>query len=654
MSTISDKLIQIKNIKQDIKEAINTAGGSVNDDFSTYPGELSRLLSYENPDFYDLRTTGGTDCGYLFAYVPNTVNLDFIANWDTSRVTNMKGMFTYCKTPALNLSSFDTSKVTDMSYMFRDCGSSISGIENWDLSSLTDASYMFYYFTNNNTYLDLSVLDFSNVSNVSYMFQYSNTDYLDVRNINLAGATDYSYLFGNCSGTELDLSSWDVSNVTNLQNMFYFSNHKKIDLAGWNTNKVTNMGSFLNYARSLTTLLIPDWDMTNTTSTGSMFNNTSALKYIDASRCNDTTMTKLASSIPTRTLAAYGEIIARPDLSQDAINALAAKYWKPIGPKIDLVSTELVFELDEIKPGKTTKVWTGNNNPWYGDDRLETIEFISSDESVATVNGREITSTGIEGTTEITAVRREDDAVLGSTTLSVSETDNYPNLITFRTNGSEGTSNILVVNGTNLSKSKLNYIAGNVYSYDPGKQITSIKFYYSSGTSYINEIIKFNFNAANITDAYGMLAYYKGTTLDLSDWDTSRLVNATVMFERCPNLQTIKGEIDLSNMKVVGSTNQAANGIVSECPNLETLYLKNIYKNSNMTNHFYWSIDLGDTKVKDECLLYIINELPDLINDKGLTNTDQIILTLPKTNTLTEEQVQPAIDKGWTVANVNY
>ena len=76
-------------------------------------------------------------------------------------------------------------------------------------------------------------------------------------------------------------------------------------------------------------------------------------------------------------------------------------------------------------------------------------------------------------------------------------------------------------------------------------------------------------------------------------------------------------------------------------------------ENCTITNSYEWKVNLGDTKVKDECLLYIINELPDLYA-KGLTATDNITFTLPKTNTLTAEQVQPAIDKGWTVVNCNF
>ena len=634
MSTISEKLIQLKNMKQDIKDAINSGGGNVGDDFSTYAGEVNKITSYQNPDFYELRTSGGTNYDYLFASCPSTMNIDYIANWDTSRVTSM-------------------------SHMFESCNISINEnhISNWDLSSLTNASYMFNYFTNNNTYLDLSVLDFSNVSNISRMFSCANTDYLDVRNINLTGATDYSYLFDDCKGTEIDLSSWNIDNVTSLYCLFDGSEHTKIDLTGWRTTNVTNFSSmFSGYSsHKLTHLIIPDWDMTNATNTGNfIYTSYSKLKYIDLSRSNDVTISKIASMLPTKTATTYGDILVPVDTSQDVINALIAKYWRPIGPKLDLISTDIILELDEIKPGKTTKVWTGNNNPWYGDDRVETIEFISSDESIATVNGREITSTGVEGTIEISARNKETQEIISTApiTLSVSETDNYPNLIKFRTNGNEGTNNILKVNGTSLKASNLTYdSASKVYSYDPGKQITSFMCYYSISSHFMNELIKFNFNAANITSMEYMFGYFEGTTLDLSDWDTSSVTCIASAFCDARKLKEIIGELDLSSIDF--SANKYVNQTFSYCYELETLYLKNIYKNSIMSNHPGWSINLGNTKVKDSCLLYIINELPNLY-DKGITNNTNIIFTLPKTNTLTAEQIQPAIDKGWIVANITY
>lgn len=628
MSTISEKLTQLNTIKGDIKTAINNKGGEVGNDFSTYATAINNLSTgsggsggaYENPEFYKLRTQNGT---------------------------NFNSLFRGYDGPDIDVSQWDTSKVTTAQYCFADCKKSMD-ISNWDLSSLTDAYYMFNGFTNGNKYIDLSVLDFSSVTNANNMFGYSNTDYLDVRNINLS-ASIYSNLFYQCKGDELDLSNWDISKVTRIDNLCSFSSFKKIDLTGWNTVNVENMGATFNYVQYLETLLIPDWDMTNVTSEYSFLYNAAKLKYIDLSRSNDLTIKKIASYLPTKTATTYGEVIIPSNASQDAIDAIIAEYWKPVGPKIDLNSTEVVFELDEIKPGKTTKVWTCNSDPWYGDDRLETIEFISSDESIATVNGREIIGVA-EGTVTITCRRRENNVIISTApvTLTVSETDSKPNLVKFRTDSSESSSTtLLVINGTNITASKCTKdpITG-IYSYDPGTQITSISFEYAAFSKYINEIIKFNFNESNVTNASSMFAYYIGTTLDLSDWNFSKIESASKMLNYCDNLIEVKGELDMSNCSQLYD-------FIAQCPKLETLYLKNIYKNiNNITNVNYWSINLGSTKVKDECLIYIINELPDLYA-KGLTNTDQITFTLPPTNTLTQEQIAVGIAKGWTFINVN-
>ena len=627
MSTISEKLTQLNTIKGDIKTAINNKGGEVGNDFSTYATAINNLSTgsggsgetYENPEFYEVRTQKGTNYDNLFR------------GYDG---------------PDIDVSQWDTSKVTRAQYCFNECKKSMD-ISNWDLSSLSDAQYMFYNFNNGKKYIDLSVLDFSSATKADYMFSYSNTDYLDVRNINIASATSYNYLFGSCNGTELDLSTWDISNVTSLSNMCYGASYKKINLTGWKTTNVTNFGyMFYGYSVPLKELIIPDWDMTNATNTNNFYySSRSDLEYVDLSRSNDFTINKIASFLPTKTATTYGEILIPANTSQDVINALIAKYWKPIGPKSDLNSTEVALELDEIKPGKTTKVWTGNSDPWYGDDRLETIEFISSDESIATVNGREIR--GItEGTVEIICRRRDTQEVMSTApaTLTVSETDSKPNLIKFRTNGSESSSNIIFCTRDE-----------NMYINDIIKDSITGLYYYeltdptyftirpnSFGTTYITEFVKFNLNLRSLERSF---EGYIGKTLDFSYIDTSKIKFMSEAFENCNNLTEIIGELDMSETNSVRY-------MFYNCPKLETLYLKNIYKNCTMTNNGQWSINLGDTKVKNECLLYIINELPDLYA-KGLTKTDRITFTLPPTNTLTQEQIAVGIAKGWTFINVN-
>ena len=630
MSTISEKLTQLNTIKGDIKTAINNKGGEVGNDFSTYATAINNLSSgsgetYENPEFYELRTQKGT---------------------------NYDNLFRGYNGPDIDVSQWDTSKVTSAQYCFSECKKSID-INNWNLGSLTNASYMFQNFTNGDKYIDLSVLDFSKVTKSSSIFEGCNVDYIDIRNTNLDLSKQSGLPFKSVTGKVLDLSNYDITGLTSTYNLAYFCYCPKIDLTGWNTVNVTNFNSTFYYLSNLETLIIPDWDMTNATSTSNFMYSCPKLKYIDLSRSNDLTIKKISPFLPTKTATTYGEILVPANTSQDAIDALTAKYWKPIGAKIDLISTEVALELDEIKPGKTTKVYTGNNDPWYGDDRPETIEFISSDESIATVNGREITGVA-EGTVTITCRRREDNVIISTApvTLTVSETDSKPNLIKFRTNGSENNYyDLLTVNNVGYKHNQLTKdpITG-IYSFDPGEQITSIRFN-GGTTSYINEIVKFNFNAANITNANGMFYNYKGTTLDLSDWNTSVITNAREMFSNSATLIDIIGELDFSNLSD-GLNGEFYYGSFDSSTSLETLYLKNIYKNCTMTNNGQWSISLRNTKVKDECLLYIINELPDLYA-KGLTETSNITFTLPPTNTLTQEQIAVGIAKGWTFINVN-
>lgn len=184
---------------------------------------------------------------------------------------------------------------------------------------------------------------------------------------------------------------------------------------------------------------------------------------------------------------------------------------------------------------------------------------------------------------------------------------------------------------------------------------TNINYLFNNGQMEYIDMSNCTLNSKT-TSISSLFSYCsKLVTLDITGCDFfSRITSISSMFQNCSKLTTVIGEIDLSNLNS-GFYSASYADPLKNCSSLETLYLKNIYKNvTTMKNEAKWCIDMGVTKIKDECLIYIINELPDLINDKGLTATDKIILTLPKTNTLTAEQVQPAIDKGWTVANTTY
>lgn len=196
-------------------------------------------------------------------------------------------------------------------------------------------------------------------------------------------------------------------------------------------------------------------------------------------------------------------------------------------------------------------------------------------------------------------------------------------------------------------------ISGWNFGIDSGYSPSLNYLFYSCSAKEI-KMINCVFSTKTNTPTNMFASCSKLISVDLTGTDFSNITQLSTMFNGSSKLTTVIGEIDLSNLSS-GFYNASYADPLKNCSSLETLYLKNIYKNvTTMKNEAKWCINLGDTKLKDECTIYIINELPDLINDKGLTATDKIILTLPTTNTLTAEQVQVAISKGWQVANTTY
>ena len=166
-------------------------------------------------------------------------------------------------------------------------------------------------------------------------------------------------------------------------------------------------------------------------------------------------------------------------------------------------------------------------------------------------------------------------------------------------------------------------------------------------------IVSLDFSGLNVSNVTELQSICDGCQnleyVNVSGWDTSKVTTLYKAFTDCKKLVTIDGVLDGSGLKN-GLYPGSATHPFYNCTSLETLYLKNIYKDASITNASKFSLDLGVTKVKDECLVYIIDQLPNLA-DKGITNNTAIKLTLPTVNTLTDEQKQVALDKGWIVVN---
>ena len=188
--------------------------------------------------------------------------------WDTSKVTNMAGMFTGCAyLTSIDVSGFDTSNVTNMYKMF---GSHLD-VLNDPLIHMS--------FTN----INVSGLDTSKVTNMAGMFTgCGKLTSIDVSNFDTSNVTNMDVMFRKCDSlTSLDVSNWNVSNVTNMDIMFFFcGNITKLDVSKWDTSKVTSMISMFAGCSKLTTLDLSNWNVSKVTNNHNLFSYCRELKTL--------------------------------------------------------------------------------------------------------------------------------------------------------------------------------------------------------------------------------------------------------------------------------------------------------------------------------------------------------------------------------------
>ena len=159
---------------------------------------------------------GGADCG--------DAGTALMADWDTSLVTDMSGLFMSKYSFNQDISGWDVSKVTDMSSMFSGAYQFNQDLSSWKVGAVTDMSNMFSNAQSFSKTADMSGWDVSKVTNMQSMF-------FNAHNFNATG-----------------LGSWDVSKVTDMSYMFYVASNFNDDISNWNVGQVQQMGSMFTDA----------------------------------------------------------------------------------------------------------------------------------------------------------------------------------------------------------------------------------------------------------------------------------------------------------------------------------------------------------------------------------------------------------------------
>ena len=98
----------------------------------------------------------------------------------------------------------------------------------------------------------------------------------------------------------LDVTGWDLSNTTNVQGLFADGSNltSLIGLNTWNVSNITDMSQLFYNDSKLTTLDLSSWDMSNVSDTSIMFNGCSSVTTAYAKTQTDADIFNASSGKP--------------------------------------------------------------------------------------------------------------------------------------------------------------------------------------------------------------------------------------------------------------------------------------------------------------------------------------------------------------------
>ena len=234
-----------------------TGSGEWKEAWEDYPDwhEARDYITSCEVDITDIK-----DASDFFADLPYLQHTTF-TRFDTSKTTNMSGMFSKCfSLKQLDLSGFDTSKTTNMSGMFSRCLSLEQlNLSEFDTSNVEDMSYMFSSCEALST-VNLSSFNTSKVTDMWGMF-YGCHDLTEINltNFKITEGVLLLDMFENCFGLKEIQMDWNVAGISSLQCIFKCChNLQSLDLSKWDLSKVESGGEyFLSGEVSLSQIKTP-------------------------------------------------------------------------------------------------------------------------------------------------------------------------------------------------------------------------------------------------------------------------------------------------------------------------------------------------------------------------------------------------------------
>jgi len=161
----------------------------------------------------------GTIKDAVLAYKSNGDHSKYgpIEEWNTSQVTDMKGLFFDFNDFNADISNWDVSNVTNMGGMFFNAKSFQGDISIWNVSNVSDMNSMFEYVSNFNGVI--SEWDVSKVQNMNKMFYKAESFNSDINMWDVSNVTNMDYMFNGATSFNQDLC-WKISDRAQMNELF--------------------------------------------------------------------------------------------------------------------------------------------------------------------------------------------------------------------------------------------------------------------------------------------------------------------------------------------------------------------------------------------------------------------------------------------------
>ena len=312
----------------------------------------------------NLDTSNVEDMSYMFAASPyeQSITADPIdlSGFNTSKVTNMQGMFSGSHFPFIDIRHFDTSNVTNMESMFAD----LHKVTSLDLSGLNvkKVSNIQYIFSSNDLQsLNLSGWELDSITNMSFMFNgLKQLISLNLTAFTTKNVTNMSYMFfGTKKLANLNLSSFDTSNVTNMAGMFQsMESLTSLNLSNFNTSNVTDMNNMFRDNFALKTLNLSSFDTSNVTNMAEMFRHSGSIYPLDVSTFDTRKVTNMTNMFYSTLMSPENSTL---DISNFDTRSLVSAAGMFNYTKAKTIYASNKFTVAHLSPSPTAMFMTNDN-----------------------------------------------------------------------------------------------------------------------------------------------------------------------------------------------------------------------------------------------------------------------------------------------------